>query len=98
MIQSENKLERHFAFIKKSKFDSLAKQWKEEEPWKIRSQEIAMRILDWLEENEINQTEFAQLIGDEKTAINWLTGTENFTLENIAKLEEAMGRKLVIII
>lgn len=52
------------------------------------SVQMADRIFDILEEKNITQREFAKLLGKNESEISkWLSGTHNFTLNTIAKIQ-----------
>ncbi|RYY30521.1 MAG: XRE family transcriptional regulator [Chitinophagaceae bacterium] len=88
-----------FRNSKKSRFESLVNQWKTEEDWKENSQNIALTLLDFLDENGLTQKSLAEMMGVSPQAINkWLKGQENFTLETIGKLEKVLKRKLIEVI
>lgn len=60
---------------------------------------IAERIDAVLKANGLTQKSFAQTLGKRESEISkWLTGRHNFTLETIAKIESALGCRLVEVI
>lgn len=88
-----------FGEVKKSSFESLAAQWESEKGWKENSQNIALELLDFLDENDLTQRSFAEMMGVSPQVINkWLKGQENFTLETIAKMEKVTKRKLIRVV
>ena len=57
---------------------------------------IAERLDATLREKGITQHELAIKLGKRDSEVSkWLTGRHNFTLSTIAKIETAIGRKLV---
>lgn len=70
---------------------------KENRPWLKKSADIAMQILDILEQKEMTQIYLAQQLGVSRQQVSKiLKGQENLTLETIAKLEEVLGVDLVL--
>lgn len=62
------------------------------------SVEIADRILDILERKNMTQRQFAEKLGKSESEISgWLTGTHVFTTKTIAKIEVALGDKIITI-
>ena len=60
---------------------------------------IADRIDAILKSKGMSQKQFAQLLGKRESEISkWLTGRHNFTLQTIAKIETALGCKLIDIV
>ena len=98
-MQRKTKIETVFGDIKKSSFLTLAAQWECEKDWKENSQDIALEILEFLDENELTQRAFAEMMWVSPQVINkWLKGQENFTLETIGKMERVMKRKLIQVV
>jgi transcriptional regulator with XRE-family HTH domain len=65
-------------------------------PWKRYSQQIALEVLEHLEENGFSQKYFAAQMGVSAQVVSkWLKGGENFTLETISKLEAVLGFDLI---
>lgn len=97
---SANKtLKSHFGKIEKSRFIELAEQWEKEKSWKERSQHIALELIDFLEDKNLTQKAFAELMNVSPQAVNkWLRGQENFTLETIGKMEAVLKRKLIEVV
>lgn len=57
---------------------------------------IANSIVDCLKEKNISQREFAAMLNKEESEISkWLSGTHNFTLKTIAKIEAVLDIKIV---
>ena len=58
---------------------------------------IANRVYDILEERNMTQRDFAQLVGKtENEVCRWLSGTHNLTLATIAKMSVALGEDLLL--
>jgi transcriptional regulator with XRE-family HTH domain len=94
-MKTKRKLESAFGVIEKSKWLVLAEKWKQELPWKVYSQQIALEILEHLDEHGLSQKEFAQRMEvSPQMASKWLKGETNFTLETISKLETILGISL----
>lgn len=95
-MTTKNKLEAAFGKIEPSNWIAAAEQWKKELPWLRYSQQIALEILEHLEENNISQKKFADMMSVSPQLVNkWLRGKENFTLETIAKMEFMLGIPLI---
>ena len=57
---------------------------------------IAERLDAILKEKGITQHELAQRMGKRDSEVSkWLTGRHNFTTETIARIEVAIGRKII---
>ncbi len=57
---------------------------------------IANKIAKILERRGIQKKQFAQMMGVKPSVVSlWLSGTHNFTLETLAKIEYALGIKLL---
>ena len=58
--------------------------------------EIAERISEVLKAKDLTQKDFAQKLHKRESEISkWLTGRHNFTMQTIAKIETALGCKLI---
>lgn len=58
---------------------------------------IANRVYDILEERNMTQRDFAQLVGKSENEVSrWLCGTHNLTLATIAKMSVALGEDLLM--
>lgn len=78
---------------------TLAKIPNETRAWVSKSFDITDQILDILENKKISQSDLAHLLDLSESEINlWLTGTYNFTEENIAKIELALGEPITLTI
>ena len=59
---------------------------------------IAERISEVLQEMDLTQKDFAHKLNKRESEISkWLTGRHNFTLQTIARIETALGCKLIAI-
>ena len=61
-----------------------------------KSFQIVDRIYQILEEKEIDQKALAKALGKSESEISkWMTGTHNFTLKSLAKIESALGQTII---
>ena len=57
---------------------------------------IAERISEVLQAKNLTQKDFAQKLHKRESEISkWMTGRHNFTIQTIAKIETALGCKLI---
>ena len=78
-------------------------QWKEREDykkanrsWLKKSVDVALRILDVLDERKMSQSDLAGKLNVTRQQVSKiLKGQENLTLETITKLENVLGIELV---
>ena len=57
---------------------------------------IAERISEVLKSKNLTQKDFAQKLHKRESEISkWMTGRHNFTIQTIAKIERALGCKLI---
>ena len=57
---------------------------------------IAQRLSEVLQAKNLTQKDFAQRLHKRESEISkWMTGRHNFTMQTIAKIETALGCKLV---
>lgn len=60
--------------------------------------DISAQIFEFMKENDMNQRELAVALGKKESEISkWLSGSHNFTIETIAKIEEVFGRKIILV-
>lgn len=98
-MRSKPKIESHFGTIKKSRFIQTASQWATEKIWKERAQDIALELLDFLDEQNLTQKALAEMMDVSPQVVNkWLKGQENFTLETIGKMEAVIKRSLLQVV
>ena len=63
------------------------------------SVEIVERIDDLMQKHNINQKQLAQQLGKNPSEINkWLSGTHNFTLKTIIRMETLFGEPILAVI
>src|ERR1035437_9001329 len=71
----------------------------ENEKWLSRSQAVAFEILTELDKQGLSQKALADKMGISAQQVNkWVKGSENFTFETIARLEEALNIELMNVI
>lgn len=81
---------------KNTKLLEQAKWHKENRAWLRKSQAIALQILKALDNQNLTQKQLADRLNLSPQVVSkWVKGQENFTLETISKLEDALGIKLV---
>ena len=78
-------------------FEKAIQRISEEKLSEIRlSVEIVERIDDLMQKHNINQKQLAQKLGKNPSEINkWLSGTHNFTLKTIIRLENLFGESIL---
>lgn len=78
-------------------FESALKRLSSEKLNDIRlSVEIVERLYDLMEKHNINQKELAEKLSKHPSEINkWLSGTHNFTLKTITRLENIFGESIL---
>ena len=60
---------------------------------------IAERISEILKSKGLTQKDFARLLGKHESEISkWMTGRHNFTTQTIARIEMALGDKVLMIV
>lgn len=80
----------------KSRWLENAEKRKESEKWSERSTKIALNVLDILRQKNMSKQELADRMQVSAQYISKLVkGKENLTLETIAKLESALGVKMI---
>ena len=63
------------------------------------SVEIVERIDNLMQKQQINQKQLAQQLGKNPSEINkWLSGTHNFTLKTIIRLENLFGEPILNVV
>lgn len=79
-----------------SKWHKEAKFRTENKDWLIRSQAISLKILLRLRKLGLSQKQLSEKMNVSPQQINkWVKGKENFTLETISKLENALGFTII---
>jgi len=95
-MSTKQKLEELFGEIQESKWIAAARQRKENQHWLNYSQEIALTVLEQLDQKNITQKALAEKMNVSPQLVNkWMKGSENFTLETISKIEAVLGIKLL---
>lgn len=95
-MSTKNKLEEVFGKIEPSQWIEAAQQQKQNRAWIRYSQEIALALLELMDQRSMTQKSLAEQMNVSPQLINkWVKGKENFTLETIAKLEAVFGVKLL---
>lgn len=77
-------------------------RWREEAEWRRanrswirRSQTVAMKMLDKMEEMKWTQQKVAEMLGCSQQHVSKIVkGSENLTLEMLSKIEDTMGIKV----
>lgn len=60
---------------------------------------IAERISEILKSKGLTQKDFARLLGKRESEISkWMTGRHNFTTQTIARIETALGDKVLMVV
>jgi transcriptional regulator with XRE-family HTH domain len=63
------------------------------------SVEIVERIASLMEKKNINQNNLAKMLGKTPSEVSkWLSGTHNFTLKSIQKLEQVLGQPILAVV
>jgi ribosome-binding protein aMBF1 (putative translation factor) len=79
-----------------SKWLEHAQYREDNDKWLRRSGFVALAILTALDEQGISKKDLADKMGISAELVNkWVKGSENFTFETIAKLEEALNIELM---
>ena len=94
----ENKLARLAKDSPPSRWKEMAAYKKENRSWLKKSENIALRILDTLNEKKMTQMELASKLNVSRQQVSKiLKGQENLTLETISKLEDVLKVNLITI-
>lgn len=86
--------------------ESKQSSWKEKVEWRKankawlrKSADIALRILDTLEDLDWNKAKLAEVLGVSPQQVSkYVKGEENFKLETLCKLEKVLGVELVTVL
>lgn len=84
--------------------ESMHSDWRERAGWRRdnrdwiqRSQEIALRMLNSMDEQHLTQRALAERMGCSQQYISKvLKGQENLSLETLVKIEDALGIELLV--
>ena len=75
-----------------STFEEEARWRQENEIWLRLSRSVALTIIDYMQEHNLSRTQMAkQLNVTPQYLSRILSGTENFSLKSVAKIEVALG-------
>lgn len=84
--------------IKQSQWIDDAKTRKESKSWIRTSQKIAFKILQTLKAKNLKQKDLAEQLNVSPQQVNkWVKGKENFTIETISKIENALSISLLVL-
>jgi ribosome-binding protein aMBF1 (putative translation factor) len=96
MTTKNNNISEILGNAKTSKWLDSAIQWKKNAAWLRHSQNIALDILERLDELNWNQKVLAKKLEVSPQIVSrWLKGNENFSLETISKLETVLSLQLI---
>ena len=75
-----------------SKFEEEARWRLENETWLRLSRAVSLKLIDYMQSHELSRIELASQLGVSQQYVSRiLSGTENFSLKTIAKIEAALG-------
>jgi len=75
-----------------SRFEEEARWRQENEIWLRMSRSVALTIVDYMQENQLTRAEMAKVLNVSPQYLSRiLSGTENFSIKSIAKIEAALG-------
>ena len=75
-----------------SQFEEEARWRQENEIWLRMSRSVALTIVDYMQENQLTRAEMAKVLKVSPQYLSRiLSGTENFYIKSIAKIEAALG-------
>jgi ribosome-binding protein aMBF1 (putative translation factor) len=75
-----------------SKFEEEARWRQENEIWLRMSRSVALTIVDYMQDHQLSRAEMAkQLNVSQQYLSRILSGTENFSIKSIAKIEATLG-------
>lgn len=78
-----------------SSFEEEAHWRLENETWLRMSRSVSMAIIDYMQENNLSRRQLAEKLGVSQQYLSrMLSGTENFSLKSLAKIESAFGISL----
>lgn len=95
-MSTRNKLEEVFGKIETSTWNDAARKKRENMAWLHHSQEVALALLELMDQRNMTQKALAEKMNVSPQLINkWVKGKENFTFETVSKLEAVFGVKLL---
>ena len=75
-----------------SRFEEEARWRQENEIWLRMSRSVALTIVDYMQENHLTRAEMAKTLDVSPQYLSRiLSGTENFSIKSVAKIEAALG-------
>ena len=75
-----------------SKFEAEARWRQENEIWLRMSRSVALTIVDYMQEKHLSRAEMAKVLEVSPQYLSRiLSGTENFSIKSIAKIEATLG-------
>lgn len=75
---------------------TLAEKKQDSKRYVRHSMEIALFVKKQIEEKSLNKNTFAEQVGVNATEVSkWLSGTQNFTLRTITKIENVLGADII---
>ena len=107
IIKIVNDLDMGNAVERLRKYESTTpSRWREEAEWRRanqawlrRSQTVAMKMLDRLEEMHWTQQQVAGMLGCSQQYVSRMVkGSENLSLEMLSKIEDVMGVKVFALV
>jgi len=62
------------------------------------SVDIGAQIHEYMKSDGINQRVLAERLGKKESEISkWLSGSHNFTIETVAKIEDVFGKRIILV-
>jgi transcriptional regulator with XRE-family HTH domain len=62
------------------------------------SVDIGTQIHEYMKSDGINQRVLAEKLGKKESEISkWLSGSHNFTIETVAKIEDVFGKRIILV-
>lgn len=99
MKNKENKLDTLIKNASKSNWKEKVEYLIDNEAWLDKSADIALSILDRLDDLKISKAELARRMGVSRQYVNKIVkGQENLTLEQISKIEQVLEFKLIDVV
>lgn len=75
-----------------SRFEEEARWRQENEIWLRLSRSIALSLIDYMQEKNLTRAELAKELGVSQQYLSRImSGTENFSIKSIAKIEATLG-------
>ena len=84
-------LEEHQSSVS-SKFEEEARWRQENEIWLRLSRSVSLTIIDYMQEHNLSRAEMARMLNISPQYLSRiLSGTENFSIKSVAKIEAVIG-------